>query len=128
MTNNSLFSRGMVAVLVAQFLSALADNALLFAAIAMLREHQAHLILIGRTRLPERSEWARRASQSDATAERIRALQALEQLGGEIVYETADICDQERLAAAVAEHTGRWGGREDAYRVVEEALERCRKR
>ena len=41
MTNNSLFSRGMVAVLVAQFLSALADNALLFAAIAMLREHHA---------------------------------------------------------------------------------------
>lgn len=39
--NNNLFSRGMVAVLAAQFLSALADNALLFAAIAMLREHSA---------------------------------------------------------------------------------------
>lgn len=33
----SLFSRGMIAVLAAQFFSALADNALLFAAIAMLR-------------------------------------------------------------------------------------------
>jgi LPLT family lysophospholipid transporter-like MFS transporter len=41
MTNNNLLSRGMVAVLVAQFLSALADNALLFAAIAMLRELNA---------------------------------------------------------------------------------------
>jgi len=41
MTNNNLLSRGMAAVLVAQFLSALADNALLFAAIAMLREHDA---------------------------------------------------------------------------------------
>jgi LPLT family lysophospholipid transporter-like MFS transporter len=39
--NNNLLSRGMIAVLVAQFLSALADNALLFAAIAMLREHSA---------------------------------------------------------------------------------------
>jgi LPLT family lysophospholipid transporter-like MFS transporter len=39
--NNKLLSRGMIAVLVAQFLSALADNALLFAAIAMLREHNA---------------------------------------------------------------------------------------
>ncbi|MBS4098141.1 MAG: lysophospholipid transporter LplT [Sulfuricella sp.] len=36
-----LFSRGMSAVLVAQFFSALADNALLFAAIAMLKSMQA---------------------------------------------------------------------------------------
>jgi MFS transporter, LPLT family, lysophospholipid transporter len=36
-----LFSRGMVAVLVAQFISALADNALLFAAIALLRSQAA---------------------------------------------------------------------------------------
>ncbi len=39
--NGRLFSRGMVAVLVAQFLSALADNALLFAAIALLKSQQA---------------------------------------------------------------------------------------
>lgn len=39
--DNPLFSRGMMAVLVAQFLSALADNALLFAAIAMLKAHAA---------------------------------------------------------------------------------------
>ncbi len=35
----SLISRGMIAVLIAQFLSALADNALLFAAIALLKSH-----------------------------------------------------------------------------------------
>jgi MFS transporter, LPLT family, lysophospholipid transporter len=35
--DNSLFSRGMAAVLIAQFISALADNALLFAAIALLK-------------------------------------------------------------------------------------------
>lgn len=39
--NNSLFSRGMIAVLIAQFLSALADNALLFAAIALLKSQSA---------------------------------------------------------------------------------------
>lgn len=39
--HNSLLSRGMLAVLVAQFFSALADNALLFAAIAMLKSMQA---------------------------------------------------------------------------------------
>ena len=33
----SLWSRGMVAVLVAQFLSAMADNALLFGALALLK-------------------------------------------------------------------------------------------
>ncbi|HEY0562986.1 MAG TPA: lysophospholipid transporter LplT [Methylophilus sp.] len=36
-----LFSRGMVAVLIAQFISALADNALLFAAIALLKSQLA---------------------------------------------------------------------------------------
>lgn len=39
--HQSLTSRGMIAVLVAQFLSALADNALLFAAIALLLADQA---------------------------------------------------------------------------------------
>lgn len=39
--NGSLFSRGMSATLVAQFFSALADNALLFAAIAMLKSMHA---------------------------------------------------------------------------------------
>lgn len=39
--NNTFFSRGMIAVLIAQFLSALADNALLFAAIALLRSQSA---------------------------------------------------------------------------------------
>jgi LPLT family lysophospholipid transporter-like MFS transporter len=40
-TQNNLLSRGMVAVLVAQFISALADNALLFAAIALLKTQMA---------------------------------------------------------------------------------------
>jgi LPLT family lysophospholipid transporter-like MFS transporter len=39
--NENLFSRGMIAVLGAQFLSALADNALLFTAIALLKQQQA---------------------------------------------------------------------------------------
>lgn len=39
--SHSLFSRGMVAVLTAQFVSALADNALLFAAIALLKSQAA---------------------------------------------------------------------------------------
>jgi MFS transporter, LPLT family, lysophospholipid transporter len=39
--SNNLFSRGMIAVLIAQFLSALADNALLFAAIALLKSYAA---------------------------------------------------------------------------------------
>lgn len=36
-SSDKLFSRGMIAVLIAQFMSALADNALLFAAIALLK-------------------------------------------------------------------------------------------
>lgn len=41
MAEKSLYSRGMIAVLIAQFLSALADNALLFAAIALLKFYNA---------------------------------------------------------------------------------------
>ena len=40
-SSGQLFSRGMVAVLIAQFISALADNALLFAAIALLKSQLA---------------------------------------------------------------------------------------
>lgn len=40
-TQDGLLSRGMIAVLVAQFISALADNALLFAAIALLKSQIA---------------------------------------------------------------------------------------
>lgn len=39
--DDRLFSRGMLAVMIAQFLSALADNALLFAAIALLKSQHA---------------------------------------------------------------------------------------
>lgn len=39
--DKTLFSRGMLAVMVAQFISALADNALLFAAIALLKSQTA---------------------------------------------------------------------------------------
>lgn len=39
--NNKLYSRGMIAVMIAQFISALADNALLFAAIALLHAQLA---------------------------------------------------------------------------------------
>jgi MFS transporter, LPLT family, lysophospholipid transporter len=40
-SENPLFSRGMTAVLIAQFISAFADNALLFAAIAVLKSQMA---------------------------------------------------------------------------------------
>ncbi len=39
--HHNLFSRGIIAVLIAQFISALADNALLFAAIALLKSYSA---------------------------------------------------------------------------------------
>lgn len=39
--HHKLFSRGLIAVLIAQFMSALADNALLFAAIALLKSQSA---------------------------------------------------------------------------------------
>lgn len=37
-TNNSLYSKGMIAVICAQFLSAFGDNALLFATLALMKQ------------------------------------------------------------------------------------------
>lgn len=45
-TNTSLWSKGMKAVIVAQFLSAFGDNALLFATLALLKAGDAANLLI----------------------------------------------------------------------------------
>lgn len=76
----------------------------------LLHEYDARLLLVGRTRLPERSLWNDADALSDATtAERVRSYQALERIGGEFIYEAADVCDVEQLQRAVERATREWG-------------------
>ena len=74
----------------------------------LLNQYDARLLLIGRTPLPDRSEWKSKPEQADAVSERIRTCLALEQLGGEVCYEAVDICDGTQLRRAVDRAQSRW--------------------
>ncbi len=75
----------------------------------LLQQHAARLLIIGRTPLPDRQTWSQHLAQNGTVAERILALQELEQLG-EVAYETVDICDAAALQAAASRATARWQG------------------
>ncbi|MDI4664966.1 type I polyketide synthase [Xanthobacter autotrophicus] len=62
-----------------------------------------HLILIARTPLPPRAEWARLGTDSEA-GQRVAAVRALEALGASVRVEAFDVADETRLAAFLAAH------------------------
>ncbi|MFG1372206.1 type I polyketide synthase [Xanthobacter oligotrophicus] len=59
------------------------------------------LILIGRTPLPPRADWAALPPESEA-GRRVAALRALEALGASVRVEAFDVADEARLAAFLA--------------------------
>src|SRR5579875_2570287 len=73
------------------------------------RSVKAKLVLVGRSKLPPRSEWeALLAGQqedgkpwTDVTY-RIRKIQLLEDLGAEVVIATADVADQDQIQKVIA--------------------------
>ncbi|MEN7528717.1 SDR family NAD(P)-dependent oxidoreductase [Cupriavidus sp. DL-D2] len=72
-----------------------------------LAEHwQARLVLLQRSALPPRTDWAARiadASQPQALRERLAALQSLASLGAEVMTLTADVTDATAMRVAVSE-------------------------
>ena len=74
----------------------------------LLKHYQARLLLVGRTPLPERSTWDNHVDHTDAVSQRLKAYLSLEQLGGEIVYESVDICNQAQLQQVVERTSLRW--------------------
>jgi acyl transferase domain-containing protein/acyl carrier protein len=72
---------------------------------------QARVVLVGRSGLPPREEWERRARQGqwDPLARRIRAVKAIEAAGGEALVVTADVADPDAMRRAVAAATARFG-------------------
>ena len=74
----------------------------------LLEEYDAKLLLVGRTALPEPRAWATDA-HSKTSAGGLAAYRALEQLGGEVLYRSADVADASRLHAVVGEAETRWG-------------------
>ncbi|MBP5971505.1 SDR family NAD(P)-dependent oxidoreductase [Brasilonema sp. CT11] len=75
----------------------------------LLKHYQARLLLVGRTPLPDKSTWKIHLDKEDAIAQRLKAYQELEQLGGEIIYEAVDICDLKQLQIIVEKAKSQWG-------------------
>ncbi|WP_323372989.1 SDR family NAD(P)-dependent oxidoreductase [Streptomyces alkaliterrae] len=78
----------------------------------MARKYQARLVLVGRTPLPERKDWAALESElgTDAeTRERIGAVRELEALGAQVLVEACDVTDRAALAEVVVRAGRRFG-------------------
>ncbi len=68
------------------------------------RSVRARLVLVARTAMPARRDWARLAAErpaGDPVVERIRRIEAIEQLGGEVLVVAADVTRAAEISAAV---------------------------
>jgi acyl transferase domain-containing protein/acyl carrier protein len=76
------------------------------------RAVHARLILIGRSAFPDRDTWPRwsaRHGDRDDVGRKIRKLQALEELGAEVLVVSADVTDQKHMETALARARERFG-------------------
>jgi acyl-CoA synthetase (AMP-forming)/AMP-acid ligase II/NAD(P)-dependent dehydrogenase (short-subunit alcohol dehydrogenase family)/acyl carrier protein len=79
----------------------------------LLNQYHAKLILVGKTSLPERSNWEAHLQQDSPIANKIKTLQVLEQLTGEVTYESVDICDPIALQQIVNQNKTSWNSNLD---------------
>lgn len=73
---------------------------------------QARLVLLGRTPLPERSQWEALVAdevQPQALRTKLAQLTELESLGGEVLVVAADVADAASMQAAAAQARARFG-------------------
>ena len=79
---------------------------------ALARGVHARLILTGRSALPEREEWdgwLARHDVDERTSRKIRKVQALEELGAEVLVASADVADEGQMRDVLARATARFG-------------------
>ncbi|MBI3417085.1 MAG: SDR family NAD(P)-dependent oxidoreductase, partial [Verrucomicrobia bacterium] len=75
----------------------------------LLKNFQVHLLVIGRTQIPEEMDWQKSLEQGGAVAERITTLQALLPVGGAVRYEAGDVGDGKWLKQIVQRAQTEWG-------------------
>jgi len=76
------------------------------------RDVQARLVLTSRTGLPAREEWSawlRERGEGDAMSRKIRRIEAIERVGGEVLALAADAADEDQMRAAVQQARERFG-------------------
>lgn len=72
----------------------------------------ARLVLIGRTPMPAKADWPsyiETHKKDDLTARRIKRIQALESVAGEVVVEQADVTDVDRMRGVLDRTRQRFG-------------------
>jgi phthiocerol/phenolphthiocerol synthesis type-I polyketide synthase E len=70
----------------------------------LVRNHRAHVVLIGRTELPARDRWdawLAEHGEADAVSRRILRIRDLEDSEGEVLYVCADVADRNAIVNAV---------------------------
>jgi acyl transferase domain-containing protein/acyl carrier protein len=73
---------------------------------------QAKLVLLGRKGLPEKDqwqEWLETHDQEDSISRKIRKVQEIEALGGEVLATAADVANEEQMQKAIAIGNERFG-------------------
>lgn len=76
------------------------------------RRFKARLVLVARTALPERAEWAEYLAsygENDRIGRAIAAIQRIEAAGGEVRVARADITNSEAMAKVIADTKAAWG-------------------
>jgi acyl transferase domain-containing protein len=76
---------------------------------AIAAESQAKLVLIARTRLPDRDEWSLRIASGGHLASTLRQLEVLERNGAQVMTITADVTDEAAMREALAAIHQRFG-------------------
>ncbi|AOX04319.1 AMP-dependent synthetase [Moorena producens PAL-8-15-08-1] len=74
----------------------------------LLEHYQAKLLLLGRTPLPDSNSWETYLQQGGKLAEKIKAYQQLQQLGGEVIYQGVDIGNLTAVQEVVQQTLSGW--------------------
>jgi len=76
------------------------------------RTVSARLVLIGRSAMPERSEWdgwLATHSESDKVSRKIRKIRAIEALGARVIVATADVSDRDQMQSVIHQAQQQFG-------------------
>lgn len=74
--------------------------------------HRVRVALVGRSAMPPRPEWANfceEHDEDDLIVRKIRAIEAIEAAGGQVMTLSADVREAGAMARVVSEVTSRWG-------------------
>ncbi|MBS1803318.1 MAG: SDR family NAD(P)-dependent oxidoreductase [Acidobacteria bacterium] len=104
----------------------------------LLLSHDARVVVVGRTALPDRTEWASwiaARGEGDRVSRQIRRMQDLEKTGGRVLFMSADVADMGAMASVFEKTQAEFGpingvihaaGIVGASRIVSQSTEDAR--